>query len=631
MNKQPIDIEQLKSILRRFTFRHFTAGTGILVYILLAGLPVLSGISRILGGTEVPLINQLIFHFLVILAGMAGIQTEHSNEHLLVDLGLAKSDSSLARGLRAARDLAGTFILSQCILGSLEMLFIAFSGEKLLGLPIQVFVAFIPLGFIGIALYWWKKVTKELHWALHVLMVLLGIVCSLPSILNVLYTVVPVLPDAIFGLENLWFAVVPAIIPIFIVLLVVLIFAGLPLYLALGGIGLLFFLRDGAGPAIIIYEGYAVLDSTAIPAIALFTLTGFLLSESKASKRLIDVFVALFGWFPSGIVIATVLVSCVFTTFTGASGVTILALGGLLYGLLHTTGKYSENFSIGIITSSGSIGLLFPPSLAIILYGSIAGIDIRQVFLAGIIPGIILILAWSVFGVVTSIRSHTPTTAFDPGKAWKAIREAIWELLIPVLTIFLYFSGIATLLETSAVAAIYTLIIECLVKKELNIRELSKVMLKSMKIIGGIFVILMLAKGLSAYIVDAQVPQNFAAFVQNAISSRVLFLLLLNFALILTGMLMDIYSAIFVVVPLMLPLGEAFGIHPLHLGMIFLVNLELGFMTPPVGLNLFFSSYRFEKPLPQVYKSIVPFLILLFFIVMLITFVPELSLLLVPG
>ncbi len=624
-------MKKYSEILRRLTFENVLTGAGILAYILLASIPVLSAVFRFFGGAEIPLTSDLVIYLTVMLAGLSGIQTEAQNEHLSVDLGFNNRDTPFFRGLRIVRDLAGTFFLTQFIIGSLEMLFVAFTTEdRFLGLPVQIFVFFIPFGFTVIGFYWLKRTGQNGKWRFHVPVILLAGFFSLPSILNILYTISPAIPDIVFAIENFWYDIVPAVIPVFIVLLLILIPAGLPLYLCLGGIGLLFFLRDGSGAASIMLEGYTVLDSTAIPAIALFTLTGFLLSESRASKRLVEVFVALFGWFPGGIVIAMVLVSCVFTTFTGASGVTILALGGLLFGLLNGTGRYTENFSVGLITSSGSIGLLFPPSLAIILYGSVAQINIHHVFLAGVIPGIILIVVWSIFGIGMSMRSHSTVNRFDAKKAGKAIGEAVWELLIPVITIFLYFSGIATLLETSAAAMLYTLFVECIVKREITARELKMVFSKSMKIIGGIFIILMLAKGLSAYIIDAQVPQNFAAFVQNSISSRFLFLILLNLALILTGMLMDIYSAIFVVVPLMLPLGEVFGIHPLHLGMIFLINLELGFMTPPVGLNLFFSSYRFKKPLSQVYKSIVPFLFLLLGIVLLVTFVPQLSLLLVP-
>ena len=600
-------------------------------YFLLALLPVLSALLRLLGGVDIPYLDSLIFHLLVMLTAMAGSCTEGFHEHLSLDLGLEQKNHPAIKILLSIRDLVGTFLIIQFFLGSLELLFVAFGSEKILGIPVQIFVSFIPLGLGGIYYHWLRRVTKKSPWPAHLIAALLGVVFALPSLLNILYTVFPSVPDFVLGLENTWYSIIPPIIPVFLVLLAVMLVAGLPLYLVLGGIGMLLFLRDGLGAASVMYEGYAVMGNSAIPAIALFTLTGFLLSESNASKRLVEVFLSLFGWFPGGIVIATVLVSSVFTTFTGASGVTILALGGLLYGVLHGSGRYTENFSIGLVTSSGSIGLLFPPSLAMILYGSMAQINIRHVFLAGIIPGILLVLGMSLFGVGISFKSHSKNPeAFDPKRALKAIRESIWELLIPVVIIGLYFSGTATLLETSAIAVLYTLIIETLVKKEITLRKMGEIFHRSMRIIGGVFIILMLAKGLSAYIVDAQIPQNFAMLVQNTVSSKIIFLLLLNVALILTGTLMDIYSAILVVVPLMLPLGDAFGIHPLHLGMIFLVNLELGFMTPPVGLNLFLSSYRFSKPLPQVYQSIVPFLFLQFVIVMVITFIPELSLLLVP-
>ena len=612
--------------------RRFEAGIGSIWYLLLAILPVFSATLRLFGGIDIPYLNPLIFHLLVMLTAMSGSCTEGFNEHLRLDLDLENRKFRGAGIFIRLRDLVGSFLIIQFILGSLELIFVAFGDERLLGLPIQLFVAFIPLGLSGVYYHWLRRVTqKSPAWA-HAIAALLGFLVGLPSVLNIVYSIFPAIPDFVFGLENVWYTLIPPIIPAFVVLIIVLLPAGLPLYQVLGGVGMFLFLREGSGAASVMYEGYAVMGNSAIPAIALFTLTGFLLSESKASKRLVEVFLALFGWFPGGIVIAAVLVSTVFTTFTGASGVTILALGGLLYGVLHGSGRYTENFSIGLVTSSGSIGLLFPPSLAMILYGSIAGINIRHVFLAGIIPGLMLVLGMSIFGIAMSFRSHSERAeAFDPKRAIKAIRESIWELLIPFVVLGLFFSGTATLLETSAISVLYTLIVESFIKKEITLKNMGFIFRRSMRIIGGVFIILMLAKGLSAYIVDAQIPQNFAALVQNNVSSKLLFLLLLNFALILTGTLMDIYSAILVVVPLMLPLGDVFGIHPLHLGMIFLVNLELGFMTPPVGINLFLSSYRFGKPLSQVYSSIVPFLLLQFAVVMIVTFIPELSLLLVPN
>lgn len=598
-------------------------------YLLLALLPVISAFLRLIGAGDVPYLGPLVFHFVVMLTAMAGSYTASTSDHLKLDLGLDSRSEKWAELLRMSRDLLGSFIIVQFFLGSLEMLFVAFLDERILGIPIQLFVAFIPLGFFGILFHWLRIRARGKTIIAHAAVLVLGILTSFPSLMNILFALFPQLPEFFFTIDQLWYQVLPPLIPILIILIILHVPLGLPLFTVLGGVGMLLFLRTGSGPGIILYEGYAVLDNSAISSIALFTLTGYLLSESKASERFIEVFTSMFGWLPGGMVIAAVLVSAVFTTFTGASGVTILALGGLLYSVLHGSGQYGEKFTIGLLTSSGSIGLLFPPSLAIILYGSVAGVNIRDLFLAGVVPGLILVLGISLFGVYRSIRSHNQVIPLKASRVFAALKDAFWELLIPVITMVLYFSGISSLLETSAIALLYTLIVELFIKKDFTIRGLGQVSLKSMRIVGGVLMILMLAKGLSAFIVDAGIPQRLAEFVQTGISSKIAFLLLLNLALLITGTLMDIYSAIFVVVPLVLPLGEAFGINPLHLGIIFLANLELGFRTPPVGLNLFLSSYRFRKPLTQVYASIVPFLILQVLLVLIITFVPQFSLWLV--
>jgi C4-dicarboxylate transporter DctM subunit len=609
----------------------FESGFGLLWYALLAFLPVVAWLIRLFGGQDLPYQNELVYHFLVMLTALAGSYAESHNEHLSLDLGIDKRTEPWARPMASARNLVGTFMIIQFVIGGFEMLLVAFAGERIFFIPIQAFVAFVPLGFMGILYHWLRRNINTEPWWAHAIALILGLIVAFPSLLNIAFTVLPVVPEFMFALDSLWYSVIPPITPVLVVLLIVLTPAGMPLYIVLGGIATLLFLRGGLGPGIILYDGYAVLDNSAIPSIALFTLTGFLLSESKASKRFIEVFLSLFGWLPGGMVIAAILVSAVFTTFTGASGVTILALGGLLYAVLHGSGRYSEKFSIGVLTSSGSIGLLFPPSLAIILYGSVAGVNIRHLFLAGLIPGAIMVLSRGIFGIGISMRSHNPAIAFEPRRAWNAVRDAAWELMIPVLTLVLYFSGAATLLETSAITLVYTLIVEGIIKGEMKGRKLFLVVLKSMRIIGGVLIILMLAKGLSTFIIDAQIPQNLAAFVRDNIASKLVFLLLLNLALLITGTLMDIYSAIFVVVPLIVPLGQVFGIHPVHLGIIFLANLELGFITPPVGLNLFLSSYRFHKRLPEVYRSIVPFLLLQLAVVLIITFVPFFSMALVPG
>jgi C4-dicarboxylate transporter DctM subunit len=634
---------ETKPATRRNILENFESGFGLLWYALLAAVPVLAWLVRLLGGSDLPYQNELVFHFVVMLTALAGSYTESHNEHLSLSLGIEKRDEKWVGILVAFRNLAGTFILIQFILGSLEMLLVAFAGESVWFIPIQAFIAFIPIGFAGILYHWLRRITRTEKWWTHLIAAILGMIISLPSLINITFTTLQSIPEFVFSLDSLWYTLVPPLIPFLVVLLIAMTPLGLPLYMVLGGAATLLFLRGGVGPGIIMYDGYTVLGNSAIPAIALFTLTGFLLSEGKASERFIEVFLSLFGWMPGGMVLAAILVSAVFTTFTGASGVTILALGGLLYAVLHGSGRYSERFTVGVLTSSGSIGLLFPPSLAIILYGSVAGVNIRHLFLAGLIPGAIMILSRSAFGIGIAMKSQKARKAQTARKAFEfrrflkalrralsAIKEAAWELMIPVFTLLLYFTGVATLLETSAIMLIYTLVVEVFIKKDLHGRKLFLVVLKSMRVIGGVLIILMLAKGLSTFIIDAQIPQSLVAFVQDQVSSRIVFLLLLNLALLITGTLMDIYSAIFVVVPLIAPLAPVFGIHPIHMGIIFLANLELGFITPPVGLNLFLSSYRFGKGLPEVYRSILPFLLLQFIVVLIITFVPVFSLALIP-
>lgn len=325
-----------------------------------------------------------------------------------------------------------------------------------------------------------------------------------------------------------------------------------------------------------------------------------------------------------------VLVSTFFTTFTGASGVTILALGALLFYVLVKSGKYKENFSRGLLTSAGSIGILFPPSLPIIIYGVSAQINIKHMFLGGIMPGILMVVTLSVIGVFAAKRAGVKPVPFKAREALSSLKESVWEILLPVIILASYFGGLTTLVETGAIAVVYAFIIEVIVKKDLTLKDMPGLFRKCIPIVGGVLVILAAAKGLSYYLIDAQVPVRLTDWVQANINSKYVFLILLNLALLVTGMLMDIFSAILVVVPLIIPLGNLFGIHPVHLGAIFLANLELGYLTPPVGLNLFLASYRFEKPLTQVSRNVLPFFVAMLIVVLLITYVPFLSTGLLP-
>jgi tripartite ATP-independent transporter DctM subunit len=405
---------------------------------------------------------------------------------------------------------------------------------------------------------------------------------------------------------------------------------GAPIFVLLGGSAVLLFASEEVPAAAIHVEAYRLVSSPAVPAIPLFALTGFILTEGGASARLVRVFEALFAWLPGGMAIVTCLVCGFFTAFTGASGVTILALGGLLLPALVRNG-YGEKFSLGLVTSTGSIGLLLPPSLAIILYGVVARVSILDMLVAAVVPGLVMIAVLSAYGAYTGIRRGARRVAFDRAEAWAALWSAKWDLAVPFVALGAIFGGIATLVEAAAITAVYVLVVEFLTGGiSATARKLPVILTDCSSLIGGIFIILAVAMGLTNYLVDAEVPQRATEWIGGAVESRVTFLLLLNLFLLAVGCMMDIYSAIVVVVPLILPLSQAFGIHPLHLGVIFLANLELGYLTPPVGINLFLSAYRFERPVTEVFRSVVPFFLVLVIVVLLITYVPGLTLWVVP-
>jgi tripartite ATP-independent transporter DctM subunit len=409
-----------------------------------------------------------------------------------------------------------------------------------------------------------------------------------------------------------------------IIVLIAAAFLGLPIFTVLGGIGFLLFAKVGQPLEIIPNQAYGVLTGNAIPAIPLFAAVGFFLSESRAGERLVRFFQSVLGWMPGGMAVMAVVICAFFTTFTGASGVTILALGGLLAVVLERAG-YPKRFTVGILTASGSIGLLFPPSLPVIIYGVIAQTSIKDMFVGGLLPGLFLVISVITVGVVYSWKHHIPRHPLKVREAVAALGGSFWELLLPLLVFGLYFGGIVSLQQSAAAALLYVWIVETFVKKDMKIRDLPRIFLRAVPIIGGVLIILALANGLSYYIIDAQIPQKLSALVEAKISSPYVFLLILNVALLVVGCFMDIYSAILVVVPLIIPLGNLFGIHPVHLGIIFLANMELGYLTPPVGLNLYLSSYRFGESIIEVYKDIRVFLAVHIATVLLITYLPFLT------
>jgi tripartite ATP-independent transporter DctM subunit len=369
---------------------------------------------------------------------------------------------------------------------------------------------------------------------------------------------------------------------------------GGPIFALLGGVAVFLFMKDGVPIAAMPVEAYRLAVSPTLAAIPLFTLTGFLLSESHASQRLLRVFRALLGWMPGGTAIVVAVVCAFFTAFTGGSGVTILALGALLFKALRHE-SYRESFSLGLITSCGSLGLLFPPSLPLILYFVVSQqVSIEDLFIGGLLPGLLLVGLTAAWGVREAIRSHAPRHRFEPRELAAAIWEGKWELLLPVIAGLAIFGGFATLIEAAALTVLYSFVVQCFVVRDIKMHhDVPKVLAETVVLVGGVLVILGAAMGFSSYMVDAEVPARLVEWTREHIHSPWTFLLLLNIFLLIVGCLMDIFSATVVVVPLIIPIAAAFGIHPVHLGIIFVANLELGYLTPPVGLNLFLSSYRF--------------------------------------
>ena len=408
-------------------------------------------------------------------------------------------------------------------------------------------------------------------------------------------------------------------------LIIVATIAGAPIFVILGATASLLFFIDTVPLAAIPVESYRIASNPILPTIPLFTLAGTILAEGKASERLARLFRALFGWIPGGTAVATVGVCAFFTTFTGGSGVTILALGGLLLPVLLRQG-YGERFSLGALTVSGSLGILLPPSLLVILYGVSAHAPIDRLFLAGLVPGVMLVAMVAVYAVYNGWTLSASRSRFHTREALSAIVEAKWEVLLPIAVLYGIFSGHATLVEVAGLVALYTLVLEFVVNRDLKLgQDLARILVEAAVMIGGIMIILATAMGLTNYLIYADVPTLAAEWVQAGIESPWVFLLALNGFLLIAGCLLDIFSALVVIVPLILPVARAFGIDPLHLGIIFLANMQLGYLTPPVGMNLFLASFRFKRPLLEICSASVPFFLIMAAGVLIITFFPILS------
>jgi C4-dicarboxylate transporter DctM subunit len=412
-----------------------------------------------------------------------------------------------------------------------------------------------------------------------------------------------------------------------IILTVLFLLIGVPIFIVISGLALYLFFSSHINLSAMIIEMHRMATTPVLVAIPLFTFAGYLLSESGAPKRLIRLSNAILGWMPGGLAVIALITCAVFTALTGATGLTIIALGGILLPAMMRS-RYPEFFSLGLLTTSGTLGLLFPPSLPLIVYAIVAKVRIDQLFIAGILPGILLVVLLSAFSIFRSVRGDVPKTRFRLKELFHALKDSIWELPLPVVVLGGIYSGYFAVSEAAAITAVYVLLVEMVIYRDIRLKALPEIMKKSMVLVGGILIILGAAMGLTNYLIDAEIPMKMLDFFKIHIQSHYLFLVVLNLFLLAVGCTMGIFSALVVVVPLLTPIGQAYGLDPIHLGIIFLANLEIGASLPPLGINLFISSMRFEKPILSLYAASLPFIAILLLALAIITYLPWLSLVL---
>ena len=579
----------------------------IAVFAVLTFFPALEILTRLIGRPGIPASAILVQHMTLWIGFIGAVLATRQNKLLsLIRKPLFQEDKIFHLGRWIAKNISFIVILF-LFWGSLNLVIVEYNYPTYIAPGILRWVgqSIMPLGFLLIATQIFLKSTKN-----HLL--------RATMLMITIFIIIISLTDAFQdnGLF-LWCSVG--------LILFSMIF-GTPIFIGLGGLAILFFWSDYTPISAISAETYRIVVSPSLPTIPLFTLAGYILAESRASERMLQLFRTAFGWLPGGTPVVIVLLCGFFTALTGGSGVTILALGGLLFPLLRKEG-YSELFSLGLITMAGSLGLLFPPSLPLIIYGVTALVSIKDLFIGALIPGIILSVAVAGYSIFQGYAQHVERQPFNLKQIWAELKNSYWEVIIPLLILYGVFGGYTTLVETSSIAVIYIFIVEVFVYKDLSIRDIPRIIIDCATLIGGVLIILGVAMGLTSYIVDAQIPMLLMEWVKETITSKYVFLLLLNILLLVVGCLMDIFSAIIIVVPLIIPLLGLFpDIHPVHLAVIFIANLELGYLTPPVGMNLFLSAYRFDKDMPVVYKATLPFFLLSLIVVLAITYIPILSL-----
>ena len=593
-------------------------------------LPFIVHIITVLGITVLDterLIVQLVFVF----ACFAGIITTDNKKQLSIEVFATAFNGKTKSVLRQIISALNIAILTAVFFSVFPNYNQIADDDKVFFIPVKLFFSALPIMY-GTVLVMEFVRTKCI--AAKIIGSVLGLIFSAGSIiglLGLLFTSSDITSWNIYTFLNTVFNFVQTasstlFIPIILIFSAAALF-GMPLYVVLSGIAYFAFMTAGGYVESVPIEAYNILTDTSIAAIPLFTITGYLLAGGSAGNRLLKFVKNSVGQIRGGVVIAAVLVSTFFTTFTGASGVTILALGGILSVILTGSG-YSKDDAEALITSSGSIGLLLPPSLAVIVYGAtnFMTVDIFDLFKGAVLPGLLLAFSMIIIGIIKD-KSKTKQK-FSVAGLRKSFFESIPELILPIAISVGYFSGFFSLFETAAFSVVYTFILEVFVRKDFSVKKALKVILESIPIAGGVLIIIGAAKALALFLVYAGIPEILSELTLTYVSSKYIFLLLLNILLLLVGCIMDLYSAILVVSPLIIPVAEGFGIHPVHTGVIFLTNLALGFLTPPIGMNLFIASYTFKKPVTVIIKNILPYLAVQFIILMLITYIPWFSLVL---
>lgn len=567
-------------------------------------LPLVDLVGRPLGGFHLPGSASYVQQATLWLAFVGGLLATRERKHLTLSTAELLGEGRTRNLMRLLAGSAAAAVVAVLTYASIELIGANRQQGKLLpgGIPEWVLECIMPLAL-----------------ALMALRFALGASDGWRGRAGALALVA-----ATFAL-GLLPAPTPALVWPLAIAIVLAALLGAPVFVAMGGLALLMFFKDGTPVGAVSAEVYRLISSPTLPAIPLLTAAGYVLAEGQASARLVRFFQALFGWMPGGIAVMVAGVCAVFTTFTGGSGVTIIALGGLVLPMLLKA-RFPEGFSLGLVTASGSLGLLFPPSLPVILYAVVAGVPADSLYLAGLLPGLLLVVIVAAYGVHVGLGVREGRQGFSGRELLASLWGAKWELSLPLLVIVLFASGRASIVEASAAACAYAVAIECLVMKDTPLRQIPAVLVKAGALVGAVLILLSVAMGLTSYLVDAQIPDQLLSWVKTHIHSQVAFLLVLNLILLVLGSVLEIYSAIIILVPLVTPMGAAFGVDPVHLGIIFLANLELGFLFPPVGLNLLLSSARFGKPLAALYRHVVPFLVILGIGVLLITYAPWMSL-----